>query len=34
MVAAQVVDGGGSPGVPRDDGLIDGVEKSMVKEMV
>jgi hypothetical protein len=34
VVAAQVVDGGGSPGVPRDDGLVDGVEKSMVKEMV
>jgi hypothetical protein len=34
VVAAQVVDGGGSSGVPRDDGLVDGVEKSTVKEMV
>jgi hypothetical protein len=28
-----VVDGDGSPMVPRDDGLVDGVKKSMVKEM-
>jgi hypothetical protein len=34
MVAAQVVDGSSSPGVTRDDGLVDGVEKSTVKEMV
>jgi hypothetical protein len=29
-----MVDGGGSPEVPRDDGLIDGVKKSTMKEMV